>query len=202
LPILDRQESLLALPRLPHKAAVGTWPAFYDGVLIWDIEATDSGYAIFPRWLDPSCRRWVRDEARAITLPAGLDLDAVCTYTIEIIRAAASERPKRPLSAAEALQASLEAEPWVSFPDDDRVDELGDFLEWIANAKPEEEPVIRSEIKRYYYDHGDKKGGDALNQALREALAATDLAERAAILERYERYTREDWVAANWTYKT
>jgi len=72
----------------------------------------------------------------------------------------------------------------------------------IGNAKPEEEPVIRSEIKRYYYDHGDKAGGDALNQALREALVATDLAERAAILDRYGCYTEEDWVEANWTYKT
>ena len=201
IPVLDRRESLMALPRLPHLAAVGTWAAFYDHVLIWDIEARDSGYGIFPKRLDPNIRRWMRDETKAITLSAGTDLDIVCTHMIEIIRVAAAERPKKPLSPAGELQASLDAEPWVSFSDDDRVDELGDFLEWIANAKLEDAPVIRDEITRYYYDNGDKEGGDALNQALREALVATDLIERAAILDRYERYTQEAWIKENWTYK-
>jgi hypothetical protein len=202
LPTLDREESLAALPRLPSIAAVGTWSAFYDGIAIWDIEATDNGYGIFPKRLDPKSRRWVRDEERAVILPVETGLDAVCTFAIDVIRAAASERPPKLLSPEAELEAMLEAEPWVSFPDDDRIDELGDFLEWIANAKPEEESVIRSEIKRYYYDHGDKEGGDALNQALDEALVAIDLAERATILDRYERYTQEDWVEENWTYKT
>jgi hypothetical protein len=198
LPLLDRRESILALPRLPQLAAVGTWQAFYDDVLIWDIEAIEGAYGIFPKRRDPSSRRWVRDATDAIILPSETDLDTVCTRIIEVIRAAASNRPPRPLSPAEALQAELDADPWVTFEDDDRIGELGDFLEWIANARPEDAPTIEGEIKRYYYDNGDKDGGDALNQALREALVATDLAERAAILDRYERYTQEDWVKAHW----
>jgi hypothetical protein len=55
-------------------------------------------------------------------------------------------------------------------PPGDRIDELGDFLEWLANAKPEDEKAIRAEIKRYYYDVGDTIGGNALNAALSEAL--------------------------------
>ncbi|GGF17820.1 hypothetical protein GCM10011611_24590 [Aliidongia dinghuensis] len=95
-------------------------------------------------------------------------------------------------SHAEALQAALDAEPWVSLPPGERIDELGDLLEWVANAKPEEAPVIRGEIKRLYYDYGDTAGGNALNLALSDALEATSLADRADILKRFEPYTRED----------
>jgi hypothetical protein len=47
---------------------------------------------------------------------------------------------------------------------------LGDFLEWLANAKPEDEKTIRAEIKRYYYDVGDTTGGNQLNAALSDLL--------------------------------
>ena len=85
-----------------------------------------------------------------------------------------------------------EAESWVLLPPGKRIDELGDLLEWVANAKPEEAPIIRGEIRRLYYDHGDTRGGDALNLALTDALEATSPPERADILERFEPYTRED----------
>jgi hypothetical protein len=55
-------------------------------------------------------------------------------------------------------------------PPGERVDELGDFVEWLANAKPEDEKAIRAEIKRYYYDVGDTVGGNALNAALSDVL--------------------------------
>jgi hypothetical protein len=58
----------------------------------------------------------------------------------------------------------------VRLPPGQRIDELGDFLEWLANAKPEDEQAIRAEIKRYYYDVGDTVGGNALNAALSEIL--------------------------------
>lgn len=83
-------------------------------------------------------------------------------------------------------------ESWVSLPPGKRIDELGDLLEWVANAKPDEAQDIRSEIRRLYYDHGDTRGGDALNLALSDALEATSPAERTDILERFEPYTRED----------
>ena len=59
---------------------------------------------------------------------------------------------------------------WVKLPPGQYVDELADFVEWIANARPEDEKTIRAEIKRYYYDAGDFLGGDALNRALSEVL--------------------------------
>jgi hypothetical protein len=51
-------------------------------------------------------------------------------------------------------------------PGPQRVDELADFIEWMANAKPEDEQAIRAEIKRYFYDVGDQGSAAALNSAL------------------------------------
>jgi hypothetical protein len=47
-----------------------------------------------------------------------------------------------------------------------RIDELADFIEWMANAKLEDEQAIRAEIKRYFYDVGDQGSAAALNSAL------------------------------------
>jgi hypothetical protein len=58
----------------------------------------------------------------------------------------------------------------VVLPPGQRSDELGDLLEWIANAKLGDEKAIRAEIKRNYYDVGDTSGGDALNAALSNVL--------------------------------
>ena len=58
----------------------------------------------------------------------------------------------------------------AALPPGERIDELGDFLERLANAKPEEETAIRAEIKRYYYDVGDTSGGNELNAALSNVL--------------------------------
>jgi hypothetical protein len=41
----------------------------------------------------------------------------------------------------------------VVLPPGERNDELGDLLEWIANAKPADEMAIRAEIKRHYRRH-------------------------------------------------
>jgi hypothetical protein len=51
-------------------------------------------------------------------------------------------------------------------PGPQRIDELADFIEWVANAKPEDERAIRAEIKRYFYDVGDQGSAAALNSAL------------------------------------
>jgi hypothetical protein len=83
---------------------------------------------------------------------------------------------------------------WVTLPPGRRIDELGDLLEWIANAKPEDERAIRAEIQRYYYDVDDIQGGNALNRALSEALyfGPLDRKDREELLQAYEPYTRED----------
>jgi hypothetical protein len=51
-------------------------------------------------------------------------------------------------------------------PGPQRIDEPADFIEWIANARPEDEQAIRAEIKRYFYDVGDQGSAAALNRAL------------------------------------
>jgi hypothetical protein len=51
-------------------------------------------------------------------------------------------------------------------PGPQRIDELADFIEWIANAKPEDEQAIRAEIKCYFYNVGDQGSAAALNSAL------------------------------------
>ena len=67
----------------------------------------------------------------------------------------------------------------AKLPPGERIDELGDFLEWLANANPEDEKGIRAEIKRYYYDVGDTVGGDALNAALSDVLEPASLSKPA-----------------------
>lgn len=60
----------------------------------------------------------------------------------------------------------------VKLPPGEYIDELQDLVEWIANAKPEDEAAIRAEIKKRFYDVGDIAGGNALNRALGDSLEA------------------------------
>lgn len=71
------------------------------------------------------------------------------------------------------------------------MDELGDLLEWAANATPEEAPRIRAAIKQTYYDVGDVRGGNALNRALSDGLEASSPTERKEILRTYEPFTSD-----------
>jgi hypothetical protein len=81
----------------------------------------------------------------------------------------------------------------VRLPPGKRIDELGDFLEWLANAKPEDEKAIRAEIKRYYYDVGDTIGGNALNAALSEVLEpGVDQQTRQETLDSIAPYAKSD----------
>jgi hypothetical protein len=79
-------------------------------------------------------------------------------------------------------------------PGPQRVDELADFIEWIANAKPEDEQAIRAEIKRYFYDVGDQGSAAALNSALTVLLRPGITKEdRQRILDRQlDAFTRAD----------
>jgi hypothetical protein len=90
--------------------------------------------------------------------------------------------------------AMLPHDDWVRLPPrQDRIDELADFLEWFANAKPEDEKAIRREIKRYFYDVGDRIGGDQLTVALVHVIDPNvDRETRQEILNNLEIYSRSD----------
>jgi hypothetical protein len=92
------------------------------------------------------------------------------------------------------------ADGWVRLPPrEDRIDELADFLEWLANAKPQDEKAIRHEIKRYFYDAGERIGGDQLSLALRSAIdAGDDRQARQEILNDIERLSRADPAVVGW----
>jgi hypothetical protein len=83
---------------------------------------------------------------------------------------------------------------WVRLPPrEDRIDELADFLEWFANAKPEDEKAIRREIKRYFYDVGDRIGSDQLTAALAHVIDPNvDRETRQEILNDLEIFSRSD----------
>jgi hypothetical protein len=79
-------------------------------------------------------------------------------------------------------------------PGPKRIDELADFIQWIANAKPEDEQAIRAEIKRYFYDVGDQGSAAVLNSALTVLLRPGITQEdRQRILDRQlDVFTRTD----------
>jgi hypothetical protein len=84
-------------------------------------------------------------------------------------------------------------------PGPKRIDELADFVEWIANAKPEDEQAIRAEIKRYFCDVGDRGTCDALNAHLTALLKLGITREdRQRILDLMDAYTRAD--PAEWVH--
>jgi len=83
---------------------------------------------------------------------------------------------------------------WVRLPPGPkRIDELADFVEWMANAKPEDEQTIRTEIKRYFHDVGDQGSAAALNSALTVLLRPDlTLQDRQTILDHLDVFTRAD----------
>jgi CDI toxin restriction endonuclease-like domain len=82
---------------------------------------------------------------------------------------------------------------WVHLPPGDRIDELGDFLEWLANAKPEDEQKIREEINRYWGSVGDVHALSTLNAMLSEVLKpGTTRDDRQQILNLIDHYSRYD----------
>lgn len=83
---------------------------------------------------------------------------------------------------------------WVRLPPGPkRIDELADFVEWMANAKPKDEQAIRAEIKRYFYDVGDQGSAAALNSALTVLLRPNLTQEdRQRVLDSLDVFTRAD----------
>ncbi len=156
--------------------------------LSWDIVVRNDCYVIQGTRKAPY-GGLQEDPEQVIVFAGGTRVETVCERMAAILQEAAAQhlRPKEALTLIEPVPITGP----VRLPDGRRIDELGDFLEWIANAEPNDETDIRSEIKRYYYDAGEERGGDALNRALDEALAPGITRDgRQKILETYERYTR------------
>ena len=105
------------------------------------------------------------------------------------VRVAQNDDPTRRSDASPSV-----GDDWVRLPPGpQRIDELADFVEWIANAKPEDEQAIRAEIKRYFYDAGDQGSANALNSALTVLLrSGITREERQKILDSLDVFTRAD----------
>jgi hypothetical protein len=86
------------------------------------------------------------------------------------------------------------ADNWVRLPSGPkRIDELADFVEWLANATPADEQIVRAEIKRYFYDAGDQGSAAALNSALSVVLRpGISQQNRQRILDSLDIHTRAD----------
>lgn len=82
---------------------------------------------------------------------------------------------------------------WVFLPEGERIDELGFFMEAIANAEPEDEAALRAEINRTFHKAGDLNGGGFIHRALTEVLApGVTRADRQRILGELDRFTHAD----------
>ncbi len=105
------------------------------------------------------------------------------------VRVAQNDDPTRRSDASQGA-----GDDWVRLPPGpQRIDELADFVEWIANAKPEDEQAIRAEIKRYFYDAGDQGSANALNSALAVLLRpGVTREDRQRILDSLDVFTRAD----------
>jgi len=105
------------------------------------------------------------------------------------VRTTANEDPNRRTDAPPAFH-----DDWVHLrPGPKRIDELADFVEWIANARPEDEQAIRAESKRYFCDVGDQSSCNALNAHLTALLKPGITREnRQRLLDRMDVYTRVD----------
>lgn len=105
------------------------------------------------------------------------------------VRTAQNEDPNRRTDAPPAAH-----DDWVRLPPGPkRIDELADFVEWIANARPEDEQAIRAEIKRYFCDVGDQASCHALNAHLTALLKPGITREgRQRLLNLTDVYTRVD----------
>ncbi len=161
----------LRIPDLPNQTARAAMEA--EDLLIKSI---DWNAALHPRAGTPPNPGWF-----APTDGSGDESSSV--------RTAASDDPTRRSDASPGA-----GDDWVRLPPSPhRIDELADFVEWIANAKPEDEQAIRAEIKRYFYDVGDQGSANQLNAILTAVLKPGIGAEqRQQLLNHLDVFTRAD----------
>jgi hypothetical protein len=84
---------------------------------------------------------------------------------------------------------------WVRLPPPrhTRIDELADLMEWIANAKPEDETVIRAEINRYFKGARWEGAANDLQRKLSIVLRpGTTKERRQEILNKIDPYSWND----------
>ena len=83
---------------------------------------------------------------------------------------------------------------WVRLPPPPhtRIDELADLLEWIANAKPEDEATIRAEINRYYLKHEEGVARDLQSWLSVILRPGTTKETRQKILNIIDKYSWND----------
>jgi hypothetical protein len=106
-----------------------------------------------------------------------------------------SERTAQNDDPTQSSDASQSAnDEWVRLPQGPkRIDELVDFIEWIANAKPEDEEAIRAEIDRYFKDVGWESAAKDLKNMLAVLVRpGITTADRQKYLNRLDGYTRAD----------
>jgi hypothetical protein len=106
----------------------------------------------------------------------------------------ASDVPSAPITPpSKSPSDEILPSNWVRLPPGKYVDEVADLIEWIANARPEEEREIRREINREFYDVGDNHGGTMLNMFLSQAIKpGRTQDERQLILDQLEHYANRD----------
>jgi hypothetical protein len=104
------------------------------------------------------------------------------------VRTAENENPKQGSDASPSP-----GDKWVRLRPAQRIEELGDFAEWLANATPKDEKAIRAEIKRYFEDVGWEDAAHDLGRKLSIVLRPDVTREiRQSVLDHVDLYTRVD----------
>jgi hypothetical protein len=165
----------LQVPDLPDRASRDGMEALDRIIKYARDEGTDWNPALHPRTGAPPNPGWFA--------PTGGSADN-STAT----RTAQNERSDR---ASDALPSA--GDDWVRLRPAKRIDELADFAEWLANAKPEDEQAIRAQIKRYFADVGWQAAANDLNNKLSIVLRpGVTAATRQRVLDSIDVYTRVD----------
>lgn len=185
-------------PVVQKHAGAKSWAEFARQTLPWNIAENGGLYQISGSAMQPD-GYWVQDKNQKIEFLPGTPVDDVIDRMIAILQEEA--RKNAPLPKVSPERPPRPPLPLLNVDDDwvrllrgpERIDELADFIEWMANAKPEDEQTIRAEIKRYFHDVGDRGSAAALNSAF-TVLLRPDLtrADRQSMLDQLDVYTRTD----------
>ncbi|HWK47830.1 MAG TPA: hypothetical protein VNT30_24110 [Stellaceae bacterium] len=190
---LSLEESRDSTMLMPKYAGVKTQRSFERGTLTWSIKDRDGVLTIDPYRRHPQ-GGWEIDEKGIIALPPGTTTGQLCDRMVAILQAYAAN----PALAAAHEAPPVEPEPFGTVYDgylmppdnEERHESVEGLMATIVNLEPGDVPDVRANIKRVFYDVGDRQGGDAFTRALAEALEpGIDLDGRRRILQTYDPYT-------------